>query len=285
MRFSERTGLRTPKQKIQVDSMDDALRNGIWNVLELFMHDPLRNDTADFIPNTLYADLIHDIWFSFFKEPTDGIPLRKYDVITQIRNRFFKWDWLEVYDYIDFLAEQENSPFATIYFIEALDEILKRELSGYRFINGSLAPITNEGEIREIERALDGSAKSKLKGVKIHLDEALSKLSDRKNPDYRNSIKESISAIESICKVLADDPKAELAKALKSLRGNVSIHGAIEQSFLKMYGFTSDSDGIRHGLLEESNLDQEDALYVLVSCSAFINYLIVKGNKAGISFD
>jgi|GEM_PF-5091063 len=34
--------------------------------------------------------------------------------------------------------------------------------------------------------------------------------------------------------------------------------------------------------MEESNLDQEDALYMLVSCSAFINYLITKTNKFGI---
>jgi hypothetical protein len=35
-------------------------------------------------------------------------------------------------------------------------------------------------------------------------------------------------------------------------------------------------------MMDEANLDQEDALYMLISCSAFINYLISKANKAGL---
>lgn len=41
-----------------------------------------------------------------------------------------------------------------------------------------------------------------LNGANIHLTKALSLLSDRNKPDYRNSIKESISAVEATCKSL-----------------------------------------------------------------------------------
>jgi hypothetical protein len=121
-----------------------------------------------------------------------------------------------------------------------------------------------------------------LKGVSIHLTEALRKLSDRKSPDYRNSIKEAISAVEAICQKITNDQNAELGKALKILRTKLNIHGALEQGFTKIYGYTSDGDGIRHAMMDEANLDQEDALYMLISCSAFINYLISKANKAGL---
>ena len=47
----------------------------------------------------------------------------------------------------------------------------------------------------------------------------------------------------------------------------------LEGGFLKLYGYTNDSDGIRHAMLEESQLTQADAVYFLVSCSAFVNYL------------
>jgi hypothetical protein len=30
------------------------------------------------------------------------------------------------------------------------------------------------------------------------------------------------------------------------------------------------------------DLDQEDARYMLVTCSAFVNYLVVKADKAGV---
>ena len=53
----------------------------------------------------------------------------------------------------------------------------------------------------------------------------------------------------------------------------------------QLYGYTSDADGIRHALLDESDLDFEDAKFMLVSCSAFTNYLKGKAIKAGIDFN
>ena len=76
----------------------------------------------------------------------------------------------------------------------------------------------------------------------------MSFLSDRKNPDYRNSIKESISAVESICKIIAEDEKTTLAKALTKLKKRIEIHGSLEEGFKKIYGYTSDADGIRHAI-------------------------------------
>ena len=61
------------------------------------------------------------------------------------------------------------------------------------------------------------------------------------------------------------------------------IHGALKQGFLSLYGYTSNGDGIRHAMMDETNLDQEDALYMLVTCSSFVNYLISKANKLNIT--
>ena len=40
-------------------------------------------------------------------------------------------------------------------------------------------------------------------------------MTDRKTPNYRNSIKESISAVEALCKIITENEKATLGKALK----------------------------------------------------------------------
>ena len=61
--------------------------------------------------------------------------------------------------------------------------------------------------------------------------------------------------------------------------GGVVIHGAMKTAFEKLSGYTSDSDGIRHGGIDFTNAPAEDAKYMLVSCSAFINYLIEKQSK------
>ncbi len=118
--------------------------------------------------------------------------------------------------------------------------------------------------------------------MRKHINTALAKLSDRKQPDYRNSIKESISAVEPIAKMISGNSKTELPTALKIIRDKIGLHPALEKGFNSIYGYTSDGDGIRHALTEESTCDFEDAKYMLVSCSAFINYLIMKSQKAGI---
>ena len=105
---------------------------------------------------------------------------------------------------------------------------------------------------------------------------------DRESPDYRNSIKESISAVESISKVLSTGSRDTLGGALDKIKGKIKLHPALEKGFKQIYGYTSDTDGIRHALMEEPTCDFEDAKYMLVSCSAFVNYLIVKADKAGI---
>jgi hypothetical protein len=68
-------------------------------------------------------------------------------------------------------------------------------------VNGKIAQITSEEEIVSIEEAT--TTTDQFKPVSIHLDQALDFLADRKSPDYRNSIKESISAVESMCKLIS----------------------------------------------------------------------------------
>lgn len=104
-------------------------------------------------------------------------------------------------------------------------------------------------------------------------------MADRKSPDYRNSIKESISAVESICKIITGDSKATFGTALKKIEEQHGLHGALRRAFDSLYGYTSDASGIRHALLEEPDLDFDDAKFMLVSCSAFVNYLISKVAK------
>ena len=94
-----------------------------------------------------------------------------------------------------------------------------------------------------------------------------------------------LSAVESLCNLITGSKKSTLGQALKLLKQKIEIHQALEKSFSILYGYTSDADGIRHALLEDTNLDFEDAKFMLVSYSAFVNYLIEKAAKAGIKIE
>jgi hypothetical protein len=95
-------------------------------------------------------------------------------------------------------------------------------------------------------------------------------LSDREAPDYRNSIKESISAVESACRLVTGNKVATLADALKKVS---NLHPALSRAFTQLYGFTSDASGIRHSLTDEPNITYADAKFMLVACAAFASYL------------
>jgi hypothetical protein len=157
-------------------------------------------------------------------------------------------------------------------FARLVNQVLEEEKSAYRFVGDYITPITSEQEIAEVDRASAGS--KKYDAVSMHIAAALRLYSDRKQPDYRNSIKEAISAIESAVKLITNDERATLGQALNSIQRTHNLHPALKEALSKLYGYTSDEQGIRHAMLEGSNVDEADARFMLVICSAFANYLI-----------
>ena len=151
-----------------------------------------------------------------------------------------------------------------------LNKTFEKEFVGYRFVEGYIVKITSEVEINQIEEAIA----VKNNKVNEHLEKALLLLSDRENPDYENSIKESISAIEAFCNHIIGK-KTTLGEALKLLKKKANIHPSLEVAFEKLYGYTSDAAGIRHaGQIGGQNATFEEAKFMLVACSGFVNYLI-----------
>ncbi len=274
MRFSQRMGITSIRDTIQVDSMDDALRNGLWNCVIMHYLDPIKSRTN----NTRRELFFENLWSEYFKSTLDDIPFSTRDACRELRDYFFSAPWYGAYDLIEFLATYEG--YINGDFIDSCNRILEKEMSGFRFINDYLAPITSEEEIAAIEEAIS----IPISPISGHLSRSLELLADRQTPDYRNSIKESISAVESLCVNISGDPHATLGSALNIIekRGEIRLHGALKNAFSSMYGWTSDAEGIRHGLQDEPDLGFEDAKYMLVACSGFINYLLEKAKKAGL---
>jgi len=179
--------------------------------------------------------------------------------------------WHRTYNFIEFMVRLNWRDTGSKLEGE-FNRILDRENSAYRFVDGRLAPITSEEEIAEIEGAISSSAP--YAGVTSHLQTSLTFLTNRENPDYRNSIKESISAVESLARHLTDNPKAMLGQALTVLEKKHKLHPALQKAFSALYGYTNDEGGIRHSLMNEDTLTKADARFMLICCSAFINFAI-----------
>ncbi len=189
--------------------------------------------------------------------------------------------WYTIYDFIERylnMLDKNTSNKMT----QAFNNILEDEVSAYRILDRKAIPVINKTELNTIEEAKN----IKFESVNTHITKAISLYSDRRNPDYENSIKESISAVESLCCIITElnGSKATLGKAIKKLKDKgIHIHTAMETAFSSLYGYTSDENGIRHGGIDFTNAPSEDAKYMLITCSAFINYLIEKLSKIEIN--
>jgi hypothetical protein len=277
MRFSQRIG-KVPATKLaQHEQMDDELKNGLWNWLTIFYWDTFEGSTNVYMErgHTVNGSnlevLIKRIWLFHFKLPIDEIEIYWTNCLKKIRHRFFAAEWYEIYDFMEFVVNDDlEKPKEEG--MKKCNELLEAENSAYRFVDGLIAEITSAEEIEEIEHAAVNS--ELFPGVRAHLASALSLMTDKKTPDYRNSIKESISAVESLARSVATDKAARFGDVLNELEKTKQLHPALKKAFSSLYGYTSDADGIRHALLEESNLSKVDARFMLVCCSAFINYVI-----------
>lgn len=279
--FSQRKGFKPIKKVMQVDSIDDDLRNGLWNALSIFYWNRIKANVYEdwYLANDRDVEILFKrLWHNYFKKPIDTLSIHWPEPLDEVRRYYFSCKWYDVYDFIEFVAREYPDRGINSRFIDFCNSVLERELSAYRFVGGTITQITSKKEIVEIEEALEEAPKT----VKIHLKTALSLLADRKSPNYRNSIKESISVIEAISKQISGKPKAKLDQALEEIEKKTELHPALKKAFSNLYGYTSNAEGIRHALMEEPNLDFEDAKFMLVSCSAFINYLMAKASKADI---
>jgi hypothetical protein len=207
--FSQRKGIRPMQKKVQKGGIDAELRNSLWTALYELIYkkyeDPRWDPTSQNI-----ASLFDQYWWGYFKLPSDNQP-DYHRALERVRKYFFNCEWNEVYDFLEFTAKHADWVESDVRKI--CNMFLERENSAYRFVGNEIAEITSDVEIKTVEDALSIG----IPAVEKHLNTALSLLSDRKNPDYRNSIKESISAIEAICRLISNEPKATLGPALRQV--------------------------------------------------------------------
>lgn len=285
MRFSQKIGKKPVKKEIQTQTMDEELKNGLWNVIKMNFIDKL--ERSSFHSESDFRIFAKTLWHDFYKKSIDTMRYENYEVEADIRNNYFNYNWYEVYDFVEFIVQAYSDEYSLPDFVITLNGILEREFSGYRIVNDVIAPISNQLEFDEVNKALANTQYlTALKGANIHLSNSIELISDKKNPNYRNSVKESILAIESSCRIITGENT--LGKALNKLQSKgININNQLKAGFEKIYAYTNDKDnGIRHAIVTEPiEPDFADAKYMLIACSSFINFLVAKAEKFGIKIE
>lgn len=152
MKFSQRIGKVPVKKILQLESIDDDLKNDLWNIFYQYFY----KEFYDNHYSTLKV-LLQNLQRTFFRERVDMIPDPHTFLYNKISPWFFSAKWYEIYDFIekiinytdkwDIGGKRNNS----INFKYKINEILELNLSGYRFVENQIIPISNEIELESIE--------------------------------------------------------------------------------------------------------------------------------------
>jgi hypothetical protein len=270
VRFSERVGATQPP-KSGLEDAPTPLRTALWNAL----HGKLFTETQSGNLLDWQVLIARNIW-DHIGWQTDQLVRSVSHARNQLKDEYwYKCSWYQFFDLIEFAARQlaatlDGSEGQVTYV--HLNSRLEAQGCPYRFVAEQLAPITNPIELAEVARASD----SAIPAVSTHIRTALSLLPPNPNPGARNSIKESISAVEAALRSFSGDAGASLAGGLKVFEQRYGpLHPALRKGLSSLYGYTSDERGIRHALSDETgNVTIDDAQFMLVVCSAFANYLV-----------
>lgn len=266
--FSERKKIKSLSNVLQLEDLNERTRNKLYNRIVVFIQSISDKEFREKLLVYIYTDI--------FSMTIDEIPYNEFgygigygDVFDTFKEIFVNNNYNEIFDFIDGIIQgiiyEDGYPYIKEEFIDSINEIFTKENVGYRIMNDVVTDLMDENTIRSIDETIQNPYNVVVK----HYSKAVEKLF--KERDYENSIKESICSVEAMCQVI-NGSKEGLNVALKNLK--ITIHPALKEGYIKLYGYTSDENGTRHANgIGEKDATYEEAKYMLVSCSAFVNYL------------
>lgn len=284
--FSDRNKINVENTQMQYKELDRRTRNALKNSINEWYGMTCGNfDQWDNSPQKFFRCILRNV-YALFVDRREPISYQKFFEI--INSTIDDGTYDEVLSLIEYIVQfLEKGPMSSWvenigmefgfeenpghYIYHYFNNVFKDEYVGYRFVNDIIVQITDKTEIDAIENA----SNTEYDIINEHIKKAIRLISDREQPDYENSIKESISAVEAMC-VLIIGKKGTLGDALKHIEEKgVTIHPSLKSAFQKLFGYTSDANGIRHaGDVGGASSTFDEAKFMLVSCSAFVNYLI-----------
>lgn len=284
--FSERYGYVKPVEVLHRDMIGPELAKSLcscFDMLSIALNrlTASRNDYEE-LEKHLWIDFLHERLIDFYYPDYGG-----HEVVATTYLLDSTVPWYRKFDMIEKTLAYLNKVYCNpqdvdrrfrqqiVSFVHSINHFLKDLNYGYRVVDNLIVPVSADEEVETIKVAISSSKEN----IRVHLHSALELYSKRPDADYRNSIKESISAIEAFCREQTGE--STLGPALKNLeKKGLVIPKMLVVAFDKLYAYTCQPDnGIRHALMDDDGTyvpGQEEAMFMLVSCSAFLNYLYSK---------
>ena len=275
--FSQAQGLEPLPRQLDLGQLSREARVDFWNAFY----------AADRKHRNQF-DEIQDAWFRIlswthsrhFREPLDESAFGFRDVELRYKSLFLHEPYFEVFDLLVFLLRLANMPVTFKAEIKRAFELNRLAYVLDMKDPATIYPATTPEEGKALIDAVQELNSHGLNGARNHLIQSAGFINQG---HWTRSVHESISAVESVGVQIA--PKGNtLGAALKNLgQQGISAHPALNEGFEKLYGYTSNEQGVRHALLDQgqSNVGQDEAVFMLGACASFASYLWRKGLVSG----
>ena len=281
--FSQAYGYELP-QPLKLEELSKEARTRLWSLLYDQVEATLSDQRRPSSPEVIYRGLgrpweaiLKSIHVNLRKLPADVFGT-EFDTFTSVYKRMFMDErFNKVFDLLLAIMRHSDCPPE---FTESVVQIFKKcHLAYVLDVNPppTIYPAATEEEGRAILRATSELSNAGLLGAVIHLRQASTCINQG---DYPGAVRESIHAVESTARQFDPDTKT-LEPALRSLEKAGGLHPALKQAFSKLYGYTSDEQGVRHALIDEQqpNVGQDEAVFMLGACASFSSYLARKHRR------
>lgn len=271
--FSQREGYEDVPGPLQLEQLPSAVRTTVWNVLYVELNRTRR-------VGTFGRDFVGGVWeiiLSAKHIAFDLLPLDEWndnfvDRCAELKVRIMEDSFNRVFDLIQFIMRHSECPHE---FTTEVSSVFRHFQLAYTIDTGppvTIMPAATVEEGEQLTRSLKELRAAGLDGCLVHIRKASKCINDA---DWAGSVRESINGVESVARQI--DPKASqtLGPALASLERQSALHPALKGAFDKLYGYTSNAQGIRHPLLDkaEAEVTVDEAVFFLSACASFASYL------------
>ena len=280
--FSQAQGLEELPHLLALAEMPPEVRNRIWDVFYRTMMEFSATPPTCPYPVVFgnWEQLLRDLHARFFIAPADEFSDLVPDICDRYKSFFLgETPYNKVFDLLQHMMRHPRCPTQLVSGIETVFE----ECHMACVVDTDGAPTIfsaathQEGEA--IHAARHDLKRTGLDAANDHLQRAAELLNDGK---WRESVHESISAVESVATSLGTQEKT-LGTVLKKLekQSNWQLHPAFLAALSKLYGYTSDEQGVRHAATEsDTHVDREEAQFMIGTCASFCSYLLGKKRQA-----
>jgi hypothetical protein len=169
------------------------------------------------------------------------------------------------------------------YIAAELQRLFLEEGLAYEFAEGVVRRRGRKHTVELLAKTQVVLGDQRLLGARKHYDKALQFFRHPSSPDYENSVKEAVCAVEAAGKLLFPAAKATTLGDLVRWLGSaeeLAVPKAICLTLTGVYAFRSGGEGVAHGAANGGKVTLEVAEYILGVCASQIIYLVDLENSA-----